>query len=243
MLKRNGQVARHGRVNSEGAFGDQLSLFDFARSREQRNLSNPIRTHGRTPLAGVPAEDGLGIGEEWDLDGSVVRSAGANNRRNGSADEEIGDGAETDSTTGARPRLGGDSGAIHSPTARESLNANNYRIRPEDALGRGSLKHRCRDNFAAIELIRRLDAEGREATEDEKRVLVRYVGWGGIPQVFADLGSSEWNRERKRLKELLTPVEYEFARASTLNAHYTSGTVVSAIYDGVQRWALGISLD
>jgi adenine-specific DNA methylase len=64
---------------------------------------------------------------------------------------------------------------------------------------------------------------------------VRYVGWGGIPQVFADPELSEWNQEAKHLKELLTPEEYKFARASTLNAHYTSPTVISAIYDAVQR--------
>ncbi len=102
-------------------------------------------------------------------------------------------------------------------------------------LGHGSLKQKCRDNFAAIELTHRLDAEGRDATEDEKRVLVKYVGWGGIPQVFADGGSSEWDSERTRLKELLTGEEYAFARASTLNAHYTSATVISATYDAVQR--------
>ena len=187
-------------------------------------------------MAGVPAEDGSGTGGEGPTDGSVVRGAGANNRRNGSSDEEIGNGAEADPATGARSRLGDDSREIHSPAAgRESLNANNYRIRPEDALGRGSLKQKCRDNFAAIELVHRLDAERREATEDEKRVLVRYVGWGGIPQVFADPAPSEWNQEAKRLKELLTPEEYKFARASTLNAHYTSPTVISAIYDAVQR--------
>ena len=227
MLKRNGQVASR---------DDQLSLFDFARTREQTNLSDPIRTNGRTPLAGVPAEDGSRTGGEGPTDGSVVRGAGANNRRNGSSDEEIGNGAEADSATGARSRLGDDSREIHSPAAgRESLNANNYRIRPEDALGRGSLKQKCRDNFAAIELVHRLDAERREATEDEKRVLVRYVGWGGIPQVFADPAPSEWNQEAKHLKELLTAEEYKFARASTLNAHYTSPTVISAIYDAVQR--------
>jgi N12 class adenine-specific DNA methylase len=105
----------------------------------------------------------------------------------------------------------------------------------EDALGRGSLKQKCRDNFAAIELAHTLSAEAREATDDEKRVLVKYVGWGGIPQVFADQTSSEWASERERLKELLTAEEYESARASTLNAHYTSATVISAIYDAVQR--------
>jgi hypothetical protein len=227
MLKRNGQVASR---------DDQLSLFDFARSREQRNLSDPIRIDGRTPLARVPAEDGSRTGEEWGLDGSAVRSAGAHNRRNGSADAEIRNGAEADPAAGARPGLGDNSREIHSPSpGRESLNANNYRIRAEDALGHGSLKQKCRDNFAAIELAHRLDAEAREATEDEKRVLVKYVGWGGIPQVFADQSSSEWAAERERLNELLTTEEYESARASTLNAHYSSVTVISAIYDAARR--------
>src|SRR6266540_3053194 len=227
MLKRNGQVASR---------DDQLSLFDFARSREQTNLSDPIRTDGRTPLAGVPAENGAGPGGQGDTDGRFVRSAGANYRRNGSADAEIGNGAEADSAAGARPGLGDDSGEIHSlATGRESLNANNYRIRPEDALGRGSLKQKCRDNFAAIELAHRLDAEARKATDDEKRVLVKYVGWGGIPQVFGDQPSNEWASEREHLKQLLTAEEYESARASTLNAHYTSASVISAIYDAVQR--------
>jgi len=227
MLKRNGQVASR---------DDQLSLFDFARSREQTNLPDAIRTDGRTSLAGVPAEDGSGIGGEGHADGRLVRGAGENHRRNGSADAEIRNGTEIDSATGARSGLGDDSREIHSLAAgREFLSANHYRIRPEDALGRGSLKQKCRHNFAAIELAHTLDAEARDATDDEKRIIVKYVGWGGIPQVFADQSSSEWASERERLKELLTAEEYESARASTLNAHYTSVTVISAIYDAVQR--------
>ena len=111
-------------------------------------------------------------------------------------------------------------GEVYSPAAREPerLNERNYRITPADNLGAGSLKQKARDNFAAIELAQRLDAEGRSATDDEKRVLVKYVGWGGIPQVFADFGPPEWKGERERLKELLPPEIYEAARASTLNA-------------------------
>jgi N12 class adenine-specific DNA methylase len=134
--------------------------------------------------------------------------------------------------------VGDDPGEIYSPSSGrepERLNANNYRIRAEDALGEGSLKQKCRDNFAAIELVRKLDGENRAATDDEKRILVKYVGWGGIPQVFASQEASGWEAERDRLKSLLTEQEYESARASTLNAHYTSPVVVSAIYDAVQR--------
>ena len=133
--------------------------------------------------------------------------------------------------------MGDDSGEIHSsPTGGEpELNARNYRIRAEDRLGDGSLKQKFRDNIAAIELVRRLDAEGRGASEDGKRVLVKYVGWGGIPQVFASPLPQEWRTEGEELKALLAPDEYEAARASTLNAHYTSATIISGIYDALDR--------
>jgi N12 class adenine-specific DNA methylase len=133
--------------------------------------------------------------------------------------------------------VGIDPGEVYSPAAREPerLNERNYRITPADNLGAGSLKQKARDNFAAIELAQRLDAEARPASEDEKRVLVKYVGWGGIPQAFADFGAPEWKAERERLKELLLPEIYEAARASTLNAHYTSPTVICGIYEAVER--------
>ena len=66
-------------------------------------------------------------------------------------------------------------------------------------------------------------------TEEEKRALVKYVGWGGIPQVFAWHAATDWEGEREKLNALLTLEEYEAARASTLNAHYTSATVINGI--------------
>jgi N12 class adenine-specific DNA methylase len=135
--------------------------------------------------------------------------------------------------------LGDDSGEVHSASPGrepERLNGNNYRIRLEDALGEGSLKQKCRDNFTAIELLRKLDSENRAATDEEKSILVKYVGWGGIPHVFAWHESKDWEPEREQLKGLLSNDEYEAARASTLNAHYTSATVISGIYDAVERF-------
>src|SRR6266478_1027149 len=112
MLKRNGKVASR---------DDQLSLFDFARRREQTDLSDAIRANGRAPLAGVPTEHGSRPGGKGDVDGRIIRGAGENHRRNGSSDAEVGNGAETDSTAGARSGLGDDSGEIHSlATGRES---------------------------------------------------------------------------------------------------------------------------
>ena len=134
--------------------------------------------------------------------------------------------------------MGDDPGEVYSPSSGkepESLNTGNYRIRREDGVGEGSLKQKCRDNFTAIELVQKLDGERRMATDEEKRVLVKFVGWGGIPQVFAWHEAPEWQPERERLKALLSSEEYEAARASTLNAHYTAPVVVSAIYDAVER--------
>ena len=80
-----------------------------------------------------------------------------------------------------------------------------------------------------------MEAERRGATPEEQQTLVRYVGWGGLPQVFASHEDKDWKEERTRLRELLTPEEFRSAQATTLNAHYTSPTVVSAMYQAVQR--------
>jgi hypothetical protein len=105
--------------------------------------------------------------------------------------------------------------------AEPVFNQKNYRITDADKIGVGSLRQKFRDNLAAIELLKRLEAEARPATNEEKRTLVRYVGWGGLPQVFDPL-NKEWAKEGERLEKLLTPEELESARASTLNAHYTA---------------------
>jgi len=117
-------------------------------------------------------------------------------------------------------------------------NQHNYRITEADSLGSGSLKFKCRQNLAALELLKRIETDDRRPTPAEKRTLVRYVGWGGLPQVF-DSGNEAWSPERQRLEELLTPEELESARATTLNAHYTAPGVVSAMYEALRR--LGFS--
>ena len=113
-------------------------------------------------------------------------------------------------------------------------NQRNYRITDEDKLGAGSLKQKCRHNLAVIELLQKLEAEARPPTEEEQRVLVRYVGWGGLPQVF-DAWNEDWKDERQRLEQLLTPDELDSARATTLNAHYTAPVIIRAMYAALQR--------
>ncbi|TLD71287.1 helicase [Phragmitibacter flavus] len=133
--------------------------------------------------------------------------------------------------------MGNGQGELH-PAAignRRINGTSDYRILPDDNVGGGSLKEKSLANFRAIEVLNAVRKENRQATAEEQQTLVRYVGWGGIPQVFATHEDETWQQERERLRELLTPEEHRSAQASTLNAHYTSPTIVSAIYGAVQR--------
>ena len=107
----------------------------------------------------------------------------------------------------------------------------NFRI-TDDHLGESGAKARFRANMDAVTTLKRIEAEGRAATADEQETLSRYTGWGAIPDAFDD-SKTEWKREFEELKAALTPEEYEAARGSTLNAHYTSPTVIRAIYDAL----------
>ena len=107
----------------------------------------------------------------------------------------------------------------------------NFRI-TDGHLGEGGAKARFRANMDAIHLLKQLESEGRAATTDEQETLSRYTGWGAIPDAF-DENKGNWAREYAELKAALTPEEYETARGSTLNAHYTSPTVIKAIYDAL----------
>ncbi|MDD4415925.1 MAG: SNF2-related protein [Proteiniphilum sp.] len=109
----------------------------------------------------------------------------------------------------------------------------NYRI-TDDHLGEGGPKTKYGYNVAAIRTLRQIEGEGRLALPAEQEILARYVGWGGIPQTF-DKDNGSWAREYAELKSLLSEDEYTLARASTLNAHYTSPTVIKAIYETVER--------
>lgn len=107
----------------------------------------------------------------------------------------------------------------------------NFRI-TDNHLGEGGAKAKFRANMDAITTLKRIEAEGGAATVDEQETLSRYTGWGAIPDAF-DESKPEWKREFEELKATLTPDEYEAARGSTLNAHYTSPTVIRAIYEAL----------
>ena len=111
--------------------------------------------------------------------------------------------------------------------------AENFRI-TDDHLGEGGPKAKFQANIAAIKLLKYLEETTEQATPEQQKILSRYVGWGGLADAF-DPEKPAWAAEYTQLKELLTPEEYTAARGSTLNAHYTSPTVIRAIYETVGR--------
>ena len=110
-------------------------------------------------------------------------------------------------------------------------NAQNFQI-TDDHLGEGGAKAKFRMNMDAIKLLKELEFEGAQATPEQQVVLSRYVGWGGLADAF-DESKDNWKNEFAELYATLSPEEYAAARSSTLNAHYTSPTVIKAIYEAV----------
>lgn len=123
---------------------------------------------------------------------------------------------------------------MHIPDGKpDKAPALDYRI-ADDALGHGGPKAKFRMNLEAIRTLGKIEGENRRATKQEQEILSRYVGWGGIPQAF-DPNNSAWASEYAELKAALTETEYESARASTLNAHYTSPIVIKAVYQAIEN--------
>ncbi len=109
----------------------------------------------------------------------------------------------------------------------------NYRITDDD-LGVGGAKTKYHNNIEAIKTLKAIESEDRRATPEEQEILSRYVGWGGLPQAF-DERNEDWKKEYAELKELLTDEEYNAARGSVLNAHYTSPMVARSMYETLER--------
>ena len=114
-----------------------------------------------------------------------------------------------------------------------SSERHNFRI-TDDHLGEGGAKTKFKNNVAAIRTLQEIEFDNRLATPEEQDILSRYVGWGGLPQAF-DENNEQWANEFAELYGLLSPEEYEATRGTTLNAHYTSPTVIKAIYQAVEN--------
>jgi N12 class adenine-specific DNA methylase len=193
---------------------------------------------GRTDPGRVE-EAGRGIDDFWNL------SSDAADQGTGSAAEREGRGTVAERPDASRTFGDERSKPEHSPVPGElteppaPVKALNYAITADDQLGVGGAKKKFRDNIEAIKTLSRLRETGASAAlPEDQKVLVKYVGWGGLPQVF-DSENTAWAKEYQELLGLLTPEEYAQARRSTQDAHYTSKEVIEGLYNGLDR--LGFS--
>src|SRR5450755_265891 len=192
-------------------FDQQLDLFSTRRPTHD-NL-DPIRPDGRETLARTPSENGARTGTEGIAATDAPGGGGKDEGRNGHAANGF-DATGGNGTTSADPGLGNGAGKIHPAPHRRILadghraerqhrhqqedppkNLNSYRIAEADRLGEGGPKQKFQRNFAAIQTLRTLAAGERPATEKEKATLVKYVGWGALPQVF-DVDNRDWHKEQ-----------------------------------------------
>ena len=210
---------------------EQLDLFSTA--RPTYDTADSIRPDGRETLARPLPKDGPRTGDEGAALSDASRSRGEDEGRNGHAANGV---HETGVNGRSSPPAGvGDgAGEIHPAPARDlairhdaeghrrrhkeaSLrNLNNYRITEDDRLGEGGPKQKFQLNLKAIRQLRALEVEARPATHEEKAVLVKYVGWGAMPQVFDEFNVL-WLEQREALRKELTQEEYEFARSTAFD--------------------------
>src|ERR1039458_5137297 len=165
----------------KGAPQGQLDLFSGNANRHEH--ADSIRLDGAATLAGAPSANGGGNGTDGHAPADVAGGPGKDQGRNGRDSPTTGP-AGADNAAGSRPGLGNGEREVHPASAGERLgpprNLANYRVTDRDRLGEGSLKQKFRANVEAIKLLRSLESEKRPASDDEKAVLVRYVGWGGL---------------------------------------------------------------
>ena len=174
----------------------------------------------------IAAEMAHQLRQEETPDGSVVASPPAHD----AADDSV----QLPETEPEQVELdGGQIGQPEPPAPRPAQERHNFHI-TDDNLGAGGEKTKYQYNVTAIRTLKQIEGEGRLATPEEQEILSRYVGWGGIAKAF-DPDDPKWAKEYAELKELLTPEEYNSSRATVLNAHYTSPTVIKAVYQAVEN--------
>lgn len=206
---------------------------------ERSDQPDAVRDDGEDALDQASTEDGGAPDQAGATDAGVTERPGEGERADRPTGERSGDRSGVGTGAGPGPldsaSVGGGTTATGSGQDAVQPAGTNYRIRPEDHVGEGSIEKKFADNVAAIRVLKQVEAENRLATPEEQRILVRYVGWGGMPQAFSYHRQEGWEEKKAELKDLLTTEEYEAARASTTNAHYTAPRVISEIWRGLER--------
>lgn len=219
---------------------------DIINQENNQEVSDGLEGNSSEELAGKPPEDVQAAGRG----GGTGTTAGAGGEKNKAGNRGTGRGRRR------TPRSKGDSSPeVYSPTAGAragdsgggpgvspglsgdhiSTGDLNYTPSIDEKIGAGGLKTKYRDNVTAIKILLQLESENRKATTEEQQKLIRYVGWGAMPQVF-DSNKKGWKAEHKELKALLSDKKlWDAALSSTTNAHYTSPTVVKAMWSAMRR--------
>jgi len=215
-------------------FGDFTNFDSFIEKEEKHVTENSgsrkLGTDGGKTLETVSTEILSGVGGERGIDSEAAGSRGKSRRYDGGSDQS---GIE------AQRSNGDSSSTIHSPSTRgidsNSDERGNYSISSQDEIGKGGKVSKFEDNFNAISILKDLEKANRNATEQEQSLLVKYTGWGGLSEVFKKELSGPWKERQNRLKEIISEDEYKQASRSTINAHYTSPTVVKAVWNAVEK--------
>lgn len=143
--------------------------------------------------------------------------------------------SEGEAGTGTEPSVElGEGAGVRTEPAPASGKQDDDHVIDADEIGKGGLGQKYRDNVAAIKILKAIETDGRTATQEERKALAKYVGWGAMKGPF-DPDNKAWAKQHAELKELLTAEEFRAARASTLDAHYTSPVAVGAMYDALAR--------
>jgi N12 class adenine-specific DNA methylase len=194
------------------------------------------------PLAGVPAADVRPTASPRE---TPSERGGGGTTDSGSVERVDKPGTSVQPSVGVDPRRVGVTAEREGraePLVRpgdltRETSSRDWRISDADQVGEGTTRERLTNNLEAIRVVKKLAAENRLATEDERKALIRYVGWGGLSNIFNN-GYREWAGHREELENLLTQEEFAAARASTTNAHYTSPLVVRNMWAALEHMGL-----
>jgi N12 class adenine-specific DNA methylase len=232
---------------------------DDASESKTRNDEHEVQQLGGIQNSATLAQIRTGAGRRLAAQTDIEQDSGADGERSGRSANSTGEDAPDESggigsgsveptdeiLDAGRGRTGSlrRDGYVTSALAGEEEPAKpsrDYRITDESRIGEGSLREKAQLNINAIQLLKKLEAEGRSATNDEKHILARYTGWGAMPAVFDYMTGryDEWNEVRDTVKFLLTDEEHRTASGSIANAHYTSPLVINGIWSALERFGV-----
>jgi N12 class adenine-specific DNA methylase len=231
---------------SDAGRGNQAGATDGGLRSGTRDVPAREPPEGARPNEGDGPAEGALPGDRRGSRRDVADDRGADADQSASTGRDEGaDGVlPVDTARGGRTRNGGSGqrSAVKAKAEKEvaddraSRARRNYRITEADEIGKGGPKAKVRANIAAIRTLKQIEEEGRAATPDEKKILVKYTGWGAFAQpIFDRAKRPEWAEERAAVFDLLTPEEVASARKSTLNAHYTSPEVIEGMWQALDH--------